>query len=301
MKITRYFLATVVAISSLLVCASSARAQADSVLRAQLVPPDSVHAQILTLRDGSTVFGRVVALNGDSLTFQSTAGATMQLPAGAVRSIKEIATADIHEGDYWFDNPNATRLFFAPTGQMLKRGEGYVSDYEVFFPGVAVGISDNLTLGGGVSLLPLGVEDQIYYFTPKIGVSLSDKFHVAAGMLLAGGMGGGNGAGRVGGVYYGVGTIGDGNASFTFGGGYGFAGGDIESKPVGLVGGEVRLSKRIGLVTENYLLPVSRDNILYSFGLRFMGEKLTTDLALFNTSASSNSIGFPFVDFVFRF
>jgi hypothetical protein len=31
-----------------------------------------------------------------------------------------------------------------------------------------------------------------------------------------------------------------------------------------------------------------------------MGEKLTTDLALFNTSGS-NIIGFPYVDFVFRF
>lgn len=292
--ITRYLLTTFVGASSLLVCATSTHAQADSALRAQLVPADSAHVQILTLSDGSTVFGRVIVLSGDSLTFQSSAGATIKLPVVAVRSIKEIATVEIHEGEYWFPNPNATRLFFAPTGQMLKQGEGYLSDYEVFFPGVAVGVSDNLTLGGGVSLLPVGFDEQIYYFTPKIGASVSDKFHVAAGMLLAGGQGG------VGGIYYGVGTIGDGNSSFTFGGGYGFAGGDIESRPVGLVGGEVRLSKRIGFVSENYLLPVSHDNILYSFGLRFMGEKLTTDLALFNISGS-NSIGFPFVDFVFRF
>ena len=283
-----------VGITGLLVCAPSARAQTDSTLRTHLVPPDSVHAQILTLRDGSTVFGRVVVVRGDSLTFQSTSGATMQLPIGAVRSIKEIATADVHEGEYWFANPNATRLFFAPTGQMLKQGEGYLSDYEVFFPGVAVGVTDNLTLGGGVSLLPVGFDEQIYYFTPKIGASLGDKFHVAAGALVV------SGQGETGGVYYGVGTVGDGKASLTFGAGYGFAGGDIESRPVGLIGGEVRLSRRIGFVTENYLLPVSHDNILYSFGLRFMGEKITTDLALFNVSGS-NSIGFPFVDFVFRF
>jgi len=292
-KITRY-LSTFVGIASLLAGSSTLGAQADSSLRAQLVPPDSAHAQILTLRDGSTVFGRVVVVSGDSLTFQSTAGATMQLPVGAVRSIKEIATVDIHEGEYWFANPNATRLFFAPTGQMLKAGEGYLSDYEVFFPGVAVGVTDNLTLGGGVSLLPLGFDEQIYYFTPKVGVSLSDKLHLAAGALVV------SSQGETGGIYYGVGTVGDANASLTFGAGYGFAGGDIESRPVGLVGGEVRLSKRIGFVTENYLLPVSHDNILYSFGLRFMGEKLTTDLALFNVSGNS-SIGLPFVDFVFRF
>jgi hypothetical protein len=106
--------------------------------------------------------------------------------------------------------------------------------------------------------------------------------------------------GGTGGVYYGVGTFGDGNASVSLGAGYGFAGGKVESKPVAMLGGEFRLAKRIGFVTENYLLPVSDNNVLYSFGLRFMGEKLTTDLALFNVSGS-NAIGLPFVDFVFRF
>jgi hypothetical protein len=151
-----------------------------------------------------------------------------------------------------------------------------------------------VTIGGGVSLLPVSAGDQVYYLTPKIGFSVAEKVHLAAGLLFAGTNGG------TGGVYYAVGTVGDGNASVTLGGGYGFAGGKIESKPVGMIGAERRLSRRIGFVTENYLLPVSHDNILYSFGLRFMGEKITTDLALANI-AGSGIIGFPFVDFVFRF
>lgn len=283
------------AIFGLLLKASAACAQATDELRSRLNPPDSVHVQILGLKDGSTIYGRVLATSADSLTFQSSGGATIQLPIGAVKSIKEVATTQVHDGEYWFENPNATRLFFAPTGQMLKAGEGYVSDYEVFFPGVAFGLSDNLTIGGGMSLFPAGVSEQVYYVTPKIGISLNDKTHLATGALLVGSQG------QTGGIYYGVATFGDGNASFTVGGGYGFAGGDIESRPVGMVGGEVRLSRRIGFVTENYLLPVSRDNVLYSFGLRFMGEKITTDLALFNVSGSGSTFGLPYVDFVFRF
>jgi len=255
--------------------------------------PDSDHVQIVTLKDGSTIFGRIVSVNADTVIFESGAG-RIQLAAGAIREIKTIAEADLREGEYWFPNPNSTRLFFAPSGQMLKQGEGYFSDYELFFPGVAYGLTDNVTIGGGVSLLPAAASDQVYYLTPKIGVSLSEKFHVAGGVLFAGTKGG------TGGVYYGVGTYGDGNASVTLGGGYGFAGGKIERKPVGMLGGEVRLTRRIGIVTENYLLPVSDNNFLYSFGLRFMGEKITTDLALVNVSGS-NIIGVPFVDFVFRF
>src|SRR5205809_5950506 len=270
-----------------------AEAQASNDVRAKLTVPDSAHTQIVTLKDGSTIFGRILALNGDTVSFQSQAG-NIQLSASAIRAIKEIQTDDLREGEYWFPNPNYTRLFFAPTGQMLKKGEGYFSDHELFFPGFAYGLTDNVSIGGGVSLFPANVEDQVYYVTPKIGISISDKVHLAAGMLFAGTQG------ETGGIYYGVGTFGDANASVTLGGGYGFAGGRIETKPVGMLGGELRISRRIGLVTENYLLPVSDDNVLYSFGIRFMGEKITTDLALVNV-AGSGVIGVPYVDFVFRF
>ncbi len=281
-------------ISCILGWVGSAEGQSAAAdLRARMTVPDSDHVQIVTLKDGSTIFGRIVSVNADTVIFESGAG-RIQLAAGAIREIKTIAEADLREGEYWFPNPNSTRLFFAPSGQMLKQGEGYFSDYELFFPGVAYGLTDNVTIGGGVSLLPAAASDQVYYLTPKIGVSLSEKFHVAGGVLFAGTKGG------TGGVYYGVGTYGDGNASVTLGGGYGFAGGKIERKPVGMLGGEVRLTRRIGIVTENYLLPVSDNNFLYSFGLRFMGEKITTDLALVNVSGS-NIIGVPFVDFVFRF
>ena len=273
--------------------AGFADAQASNDVRVTMTVPDSAHIQIVTLRDGSTIFGRILAVNGDTVSFQTQAG-NIQLSAGAIREIKEIPAADLREGEYWFPNPNSTRLFFAPSGQMLKKGEGYFSDYELFFPGIAYGVTDNVTIGGGVSLFPAAVEDQVYYVTPKIGISVADKVHVAAGVLFAGTKGG------TGGIYYGVGTFGDGNASVTLGGGYGFAGGRIEAKPVGMIGGELRVSRRIGIVTENYLLPVSDNNFLYSFGLRFMGEKLTTDLALVNVSGS-DVIGIPYVDFVFRF
>jgi hypothetical protein len=255
--------------------------------------PDSAHIQILTLADGSTIFGRIVTVTADTVSFQTGAG-TMQLSVKAIRDVRQIDAEDLREGEYWFPNPNSTRLFFAPTGQQLKQGEGYFSDYELFFPGVAVGVTDNISLGGGISLFPASASDQIYYVTPKVGFSPSDKVHVAAGVLFAGTNGG------TGGIYYGVGTFGDGNASVTVGGGYGFAGGKIQSKPVAMLGGEFRIARRLGFVTENYLLPVAENNVLYSFGFRFMGEKLTTDLALANVSGS-DIIGIPYVDFVFRF
>jgi hypothetical protein len=294
-QVLRSSICALAVITCLLASANAAGAQAVSDVRSRMVVPDSSHLQIVTLTDGSTIFGRIVTVSADTVSLQTGAG-TMQLSVKAIRDVRLISTDDVREGEYWFPNPNSTRLFFAPTGQQLKQGEGYFSDYELVFPGVAFGVTDNISIGGGISLIPGSGSDQIYYVTPKIGFSPSDKVHLATGVLFAGTSGG------TGGIYYGVGTFGDGNASVTVGGGYGFAGGKIQSKPVGMLGGEYRIGRRLAVVTENYLLPVSENSLLYSFGFRFLGEKLTTDLALANVSGNnSNTIGIPYVDFVFRF
>ena len=268
-------------------------AQTPTDVRAKLTVPDSAQTQILTLADGSKLFGRVESVSADSVIFQTQAG-RLQLAIAQIKDVKTLGSSASTDREDWFPNPNATRLFFAPTGKMLKQGEGYFSDYELFFPGIAYGVTDNLSIGGGVSLFPAAIEDQVYYFTPKIGISVTDKVHVATGALVVGTREG------TGGIYYGVGTFGDGNGSVTVGGGYGFSGGKIQAKPVGMIGGEMRVANRLGIVTENYLLPVSENNFLYSFGLRFMGESITTDLALVNVSGS-HIIGIPYVDFVIRF
>ena len=272
-------------------------AQATGPAPEQVRVVDSTKIQVITMRDGSSLVGRIVSVRADSVDFQMALG---RVPV-AIRDIRDITESDVgrmHAGQYWFPNPNATRLFFAPTGQMLKKGEGYFADYELFFPGFAYGVTDNLSIGGGVSIFPTGFDEQVYYLTPKVGVSLGEQVHLATGVLVAGTMGGTNAG--TGGIGYGVGTFGDGDASATIGLGYGFAGGKIERRPVAMLGGEKRVSRRIALVSENYLLPVSQDNLVYSFGIRFMGEKITTDLAIFNV-AGSGIIGLPYVDFVFRF
>jgi hypothetical protein len=253
--------------------------------------------QIVTLRDGSKLIGRISAVGTDTVTFESAVG-SLALPMVNVSRVQEIAASSMKDGEYWFPNPNSTRLFFAPSGRMLSRGEGYVSDYEVFFPGFAVGVSDNVSLGGGMSLFPAGIDEQVYYFTPKIGAEVRKDVNLAVGALILGGISDESTVG----IVYGVGTFGPPDASITAGLGYGFAGTTVSKNPVAMLGGEWRVSQRIGLVTENYIIPNTEHiNPLYSYGVRLMGEKLTVDLALFNVSGSNSAIGFPFVDFVFRF
>lgn len=83
--------------------------------------------------------------------------------------------------------------------------------------------------------------------------------------------------------------------------GYGFVDSDFAEKPMLMLGGEKRLSRRIAFVSENWILP-GVDQPLISYGFRFFGEKLSVDLALINTLGEDAIFpGFPYIDFVVNF
>jgi hypothetical protein len=68
-----------------------------------------------------------------------------------------------------------------------------------------------------------------------------------------------------------------------------------------LIGGELRAARRLALITENWLLPGADDPII-SYGLRFISEKISVDLAfLIDIGEEIFFIGVPYVDFVFNF
>jgi hypothetical protein len=280
---------------ALATCPIGAQTRPD--IRSRLHVADSTQLQVLTLRDGSTLIGRISAIGADSLTVDASVG-RFSLAIASVTGVQYVSADRMKGGEYWFPNPNSTRLFFAPSARMLEQGDGYVSDYEVFFPGVAYGVTDNVSIGGGVSLIPAGLDDQLFYVTPKIGGEVRRNVNLAVGALVVGGI---PDEATVG-IVYGVGTFGPPDASITAGLGYGFAGTTVARNPVAMVGGELRVSRHVALVTENYIIPDTHVNPLYSYGVRLMGEKLTVDLALFNISGEERTgIGFPFVDFVFKF
>lgn len=271
-------------------------------VRAQLAAADSLATVIVETRDGSTFVGRVVALEGDRVRFATAAG-EVAFDLAAVTRVRTVAPEDVRDGAYWFPNPNATRLLFAPTGRMLEQGDGYLSNYMVFFPGFAFGVTDRVTLGGGMSLVPgVGLDEQLFYLTPKVGVISGPTTNVAVGALIGAVPGFGDGDGESFGVVYAVGSHGSPNGSVTLGLGLGYAGGELADTPAIMLGGERRLSRRVGLVTENYYFAGVSDQPLVSAALRFMGEQIAVDLGLVNVLGEDAIYpGVPFVGVVFNF
>ncbi len=247
---------------------------------------------ILELQNGETYLVTILEETEAVLRVRTEDGIEMSIPKDRVVS-REDVTVEPGREIYTFKDPNSTRLFFTSTGRTLKRGQGYFSDYYIFFPMVAVGVTDYFTMAGGMSLFP-GGESQIIYFAPKIGVFQTDKLDVAIGTLYFNmtsfdydGVG----------ILYGVGTYGSEDQAITFGAGWGYvAGEDVSNEPIIMIGGELRISKSLKLLTENWIPPTG-DVWMLTGGIRFLGRQLAADLG-FMYPAGAETSGFPFIPMV---
>jgi hypothetical protein len=176
-------------------------------------------------------------------------------------------------------DPNPSRLMFAPTARPLRAGQGYFSDHQLLFPGVALGITDHLSLAGGVSVLPgFGLADQIFYVAPKLGFQLSEKVAVAAGGFY--GAVGPDDFGDLG-AGYAVATVGPPGRSLTAGLGVGkeldtFA----HAAPILLLGGDLRVARHVSLVGEGwiFLSGVRASQQPLILGVRFFNQRLSADV-----------------------
>jgi hypothetical protein len=276
-----------------------ARAQQQRAAR-DTAGTDSTQMYVLRTRDGSLFVGRLVRATVDSVYFVS-AGGPITVPRFTVLELRRLGHGAMRGGVYWAPNPNDTRLFLAPTGRMLERGEGYFSDTYLLLLLFAGGLTNRVTLGAGFSIVPSDnfIENNVYYVTPKIGIVQGAKFNLAAGAFvgfLGSELSGNADVGSFG-VLYGVATLGSPDGSVTFGSGLGYWGGDFADRPILMLGGERRITRRASLVTENYALPGESD-VVVSYGVRFFGEKLSVDLAFWNAIGSNTDTVFPGVPYV---
>ena len=303
------FLTAVTVAGALSAIHASAWAQRDTTPQTR-AERDTSTRQLVQTRDGSTLLGRIVAEDSTTIRLE-TVGGVLTLARSAVVAIKTVRESELRDGEYWFRDPNRSRLFFAPTGRMLDQGEGYYMNTYLLLQNFVGAPTNDITIGGGFALIP-GVDPGkwAYYLTPKVGLHQSENFNVAVG-ALAGFAPGSHGFG----ILYGVGTRGGTDGSVTGGLGWGYSGTSFASRPAVMLGGERRLSRRVAFITENYALSTKSDRYtcgssgcttssrnetltLASYGLRFLGEKMSVDLAFWNAAGDGASWIFPGIPYV---
>lgn len=290
----RRFLLGALALLALALALPPAAAPAAAQLPERIEPGDTLVE--VRLADGSTLYGRIVEVEGDRIVLQTQAGARVELERAQIRSLAPVR-GRIREGEVWMDDPHATRLFFAPTGRSLPAGEGYFGVYELFFPFLTYGITDRVTVTGGTPVFP-GAVGEFAYLGPKVLIVDASRTQLSAG-VLAGIFDGG-----VSGVAYGVGTWGDTDGAVTAGAAWGFFSGegnsDVSDRPLLMLGGEARTGRRTKVLTENYFIP-GESVAAVSGGIRFWGERLSADAGLAAIIGEETGCCLPLVNFVYSF
>lgn len=134
--------------------------------------------------------GRILQVTSDTTIFLYGAD-TMKIFNGDIVDIQNVSSAAVrylrNSIFFWHSDKN-TRLFLGPTGYTLRKKEGVLADYFFIFPYLSYGITDHITLGGGLTFLPtsdsLNPFRPAYYFGPKLKLWSSEMFSIAAGVFM---------------------------------------------------------------------------------------------------------------------
>ncbi len=217
---------------------------------------ENAKKQRIETLDGNEYNGVIVSSDSISVLFQTDNIGPITIQRKDIRHMTEIDSSKIIEGKVWFENPQATRYFWAPNGFGLNEGESYYQNVWVLFNQFVYGVTDNFSFGGGT--VPLFIFDGAptpIWLTPKLSIPITpDKFNIGVGALLGTVLG----ESETGfGILYGIATLGNRDKNVSFGAGYGYAGGSFAQNPALTISFMVRTGQRGYLISENYIFPGS--------------------------------------------
>ena len=263
--------------------------------------PESGYMQVVETKDGGMHIGRIVAIGVNSVQIETNHG-KVEIPIQAIEKVRRVPESSMQNGKYWYPDLNTTRLFITTTAQMMERGQGYYSNRYLFFSMLAYGVTDNFSIGVGGLTLPVDIEDIPFYVTPKLGLLNQESLDLALGALIMRVPGGDDDDdGFSTGILYGVGTFG-GPEGLTAGLGWGFVEDEISNRPVIVLGGKRRWTRRLSVVVESWHFPHYYGEPFVIYGIRFLGLRMTVDVGMVGFPSEGIVFpGWPYFDFVFNF
>ncbi|MGI4740923.1 MAG: hypothetical protein ACRYG7_37625 [Janthinobacterium lividum] len=260
----------------------------------------------VALRSGTVFTGTLTSLSLDALEFDTKELGHLRVLRTDVRQVRPLAavttttetptttvtpTAPRTVGlrPSYYDIGSGSRYFFGPSARNLRQGEGVAQDILVFLAGVNYGITDNISIGGYVSLAPgVAPQNQFIMLTPKVGFDVGAGWHLGAGALYLR-IPDSDDRGYGVGLLYGVATQGSADNNFSVGLGYGFAGSDIGNTPAIYVAGQRRISRRISLISENYFIAAHSPVGFGLYGVKFNWPRLSLGVASGYVGYSDNT------------
>ena len=250
---------------------------------------------IVDMVDGIRLQGKLLERRGDTVVLETVTFGVMNLNIKNIKKISAAETEQIHGKEFWFENPHASRGFFAPTGFGLRKGEGYYQNTYLYFQSVGYGFTDNFTVGVTADIIgPItGNVPFILYVTPKFNFKGGDNFNYGVGALIGsfgfGNLGNGDNLRTSAGLLYGVGTWGSRDKNITVGLGYGYTDGALSNRPTLTLSGTTRIARKWCLMMDNFYFGGGTVRGMSIYGARLMGEKFAFDFGFLSPWWSSTA------------
>ena len=229
-------------------------------------------------KDGNEFIGIILSQDANSIVVKTENLGEITIPKSELLKMTEIRDARIVNGKFWFRNPQSTRYFWQPNAYGLRKGEGYYQNVWVLFNQVAVGVTDNISIGlGTVPLFLFAGTSTPIWITPKFSIPIvKDKVNIGGGALMGTVIGEEN---TNFGIAYGITTFGSRDRNLSLGIGYGYADGDWANRPTLTLSAMIRTGDRGYLMTENYYIGTGGDDDVYLFfiGGRYLFKKVGLD------------------------
>ncbi len=252
--------------------------------------------------DGNEYLGEIIKEDSLTIILKTRKLGDITIYKSDIKSQVKVETQQIKEGKYWFPNPQSTRYLWSPNGYGLKKGEGYYQNIWVLWNQFSYGLTDNLSVGGGVvPLFLFGGGPTPVFATAKFSVPvIKNKVNVGGGAIV-GTVLGEEDMGF--GILYGLSTFGTPDNNISVGLGYGFGGGEWASAPMININGMFRATNRGYFITENYYIPFGGENtIVLSLGWRWIIKKAALDFGLvLPVIEDAGFIGIPWLGFTVPF
>jgi len=216
---------------------------------------------IFEFRDGTTIIGTYLYSKDGNIWIKDLLNDEVYLPKVMVAKVNEANENNIVNGEYWFPNLHDTRYFFSPSAYGLEEGEGYYGHSYWLLWQMQYGISDDLSVGFGTTLIGLPTSLNVKYCQ-----EIKKNLNAALGYFWVGDLfnvTGGDENSFVN-LPYTVLTTGSKEKNLSIGFGYNLqeiSNGDIDAidRLALNVGGVTRTSRRFSLVFEAWLLNIGSD------------------------------------------
>ncbi|MBI3502108.1 MAG: hypothetical protein HY063_09955 [Bacteroidetes bacterium] len=244
------------------------------------------------MKDGGLLHGKIISQTATEIEIETKSTGKKIIPLERIKEMRLIDEKDIRrKGKYRYPNFNAPRYFLTPSAIPMNKEEGYYQTMDFLYNNFNYGIAKSFSIGSG-AILPLG-----FYVMPKYGRKVSDVMYLGAGAVYGQTLVKFRQTNFKLGALYGLATFGNANNNLTFGTGYTFSDVNNETtfypKPLIMVSGALRISRRFQFVGENIFLPFKNCHYVAEgkvcdyfyqhtaiYGFRFLKEKLSIDLGI---------------------